>query len=123
MISESRYAAEKFCYLTTIGRVSGKPHEIEIWFAFHGNTLYMLSGGRGRSDWVKNIRSNPAVRVRIGGAEVAGTARVVEAGTDEDALARRLLQSKYQPSYGSDLSEWARASLPIRVDLEMPQGG
>ncbi len=25
-------ATENYCYLTTIGRVSGNPHEIEIWF-------------------------------------------------------------------------------------------
>ena len=27
------HAAEQYCYLTTTGRVSGRPHEIEIWFA------------------------------------------------------------------------------------------
>jgi hypothetical protein len=26
-------ADEEFCYLTTTGRVTGRPHEIEIWFA------------------------------------------------------------------------------------------
>ena len=27
------YAEEDFCYFTTVGRVTGRPHEIEIWFA------------------------------------------------------------------------------------------
>ena len=35
---------EDYCYLTTKGRVSGRLHEIEIWFGVHGNTLYLLSG-------------------------------------------------------------------------------
>src|SRR5215210_3089845 len=26
-------AEENFCYLTTTGRITGRPHEIEIWFA------------------------------------------------------------------------------------------
>ena len=26
-------AGETYCYLTTTGRVTGKPHTIEIWFA------------------------------------------------------------------------------------------
>ena len=30
---------EEFCYLTTTGRVSGKPREIEIWFGMKGDTL------------------------------------------------------------------------------------
>jgi hypothetical protein len=44
-------AAEDFCYLTTRGRVSGRPHTIEIWFAQSERTLYMLAGGREGSDW------------------------------------------------------------------------
>ncbi len=39
---------DDFCYLTTRGRVSGRPHEIEIWFALEGRTLYLLSGGDAR---------------------------------------------------------------------------
>ena len=33
---------EDYCYLTTKGRVSGRPHEIEIWFGVHGNALYLF---------------------------------------------------------------------------------
>ena len=51
---------EQFCYLTTTGRVSGLPREIEIWFGISGSTLYMLSGGREQSDWVKNIKRTRA---------------------------------------------------------------
>ena len=28
------HAGEQFCYLTTTGRVTGRPHEVEIWFAY-----------------------------------------------------------------------------------------
>jgi deazaflavin-dependent oxidoreductase (nitroreductase family) len=112
-----------FCYLTTTGRVSGRPHTIEIWFALHGRTLYLLSGGRDRSDWVRNLQSDPAVTVRLGrldADELPGRARVVEAGTDEDELARRLVAGKYQPGYGGDLSGWRRSALPVAVDLTSP---
>jgi len=43
---------EDFCYLITIGRVTGNPHEIEIWFGLNNTTLYLMSGD-GKSDWVK----------------------------------------------------------------------
>src|SRR6185312_13518616 len=33
-----------YCYITTTGRRSGKPHTIEIWFALDGRTLYLLAG-------------------------------------------------------------------------------
>ncbi len=108
-------ANEDFCYLTTVGRVSGRPHVIEIWFAIEGQTLYMLSGGRDRSDWVKNLRRNPEVTVRLAGEYFEGHARLVES-EEEDELARRLLVEKYEHNLGS-LANWRRAALPIAVDL------
>ena len=36
---------EEYCYLTTKGRNTGNPHEIEIWFGANGNSIYLLSGG------------------------------------------------------------------------------
>lgn len=105
---------ESFCYLTTTGRVTGRPHEIEIWFSLDGSTLYMLSDSH-RSDWVENLRHTPEVTVRIAGEMFEGTARVVE-DEGEDELARRLLVEKYEPGYGS-LSNWRRTALPVAVDL------
>jgi hypothetical protein len=43
-------------------------------------------------------------------------ARVVEPGTDEDAVARRLLVEKYRSRDRSDLTEWGRTSLPVAID-------
>jgi deazaflavin-dependent oxidoreductase (nitroreductase family) len=111
-------ADEEFCYLTTTGRVTGRPHQIEIWFDAAGSSVYMLAGGRDRSDWVRNIAINPAVTVRIGSQTFAGQARAVEPGSDEDAMARELLVDKYSPSYSRDLTEWGRTALPVAIDLE-----
>jgi len=111
-------AAESFCYVTTAGRMTGHPHEIEIWFGIEGRTLYMLSGGGRKSDWVKNIMQNPAVAVRIATQELRGKGRIVsEAG--EDALARRLLLDKSAASYSGDLTDWGRTALPVAIDLDL----
>jgi deazaflavin-dependent oxidoreductase (nitroreductase family) len=111
----AQFAADDFCYLTTIGRVTGRPHTIEIWFAQHGDTIYMLSGSH-TSDWVLNLRRAPDVSVRLGDTTFAGRARVV-AHADEDALARRLVLAKYQPRDSDDLSDWGRTALPVAADL------
>jgi deazaflavin-dependent oxidoreductase (nitroreductase family) len=108
---------EDFCYLTTTGRVSGHPHTIEIWFALTGKTLYILAGGREKSDWVKNVLKNPAVQVRIDKSIFNGHARIVESG-EEDVLARKLVLEKYTPRDSDDLTDWSRTSLPVAVDLE-----
>jgi deazaflavin-dependent oxidoreductase (nitroreductase family) len=107
---------ESFCYLTTRGRVSGDPHEIEIWFAARDSTIYMLAGGGDSSDWVKNLRAEPAVTVRIATEHFDGVARIVD-DQDDDAWARSALFAKYNGGYGGDLTEWSKRSLPVAVDL------
>jgi deazaflavin-dependent oxidoreductase (nitroreductase family) len=109
--------SEDFCYLTTTGRITGRPHEIEIWFALDKETLYMLSDGRDSSDWVKNIRRTPEVTIRIDGEYFEGRGRVVD-NAEEDELARKLLIAKYERNPGS-LSNWRRRALPVAVDLEV----
>jgi deazaflavin-dependent oxidoreductase (nitroreductase family) len=117
MIDLRALAEESFCYLATTGRVTGEPHEIEIWFSLVPETqnLYMLSGGGDRSDWVKNVRRDPEVTVRIAGEHLSGRARGAR-DAEEDELARRLLVEKYESSPGS-LANWRRNALPVVVDL------
>jgi deazaflavin-dependent oxidoreductase (nitroreductase family) len=110
-------AGEQYCYLTTRGRVTGRPHRIEIWFAIDRRTLYMLSGGGRSSDWVKNLLHCSAAAVEVGGARFDGRARIV-VDPAERGRARALVYDKYAPSYGGDLTRWRRSALPIAVDLE-----
>jgi deazaflavin-dependent oxidoreductase (nitroreductase family) len=112
----SGLADEQYCYLTTSGRVSGRPHRIEIWFALDGGTLYLLSGGRDRSDWVKNLRKTPEVSIELGAGVFAGRARII-GNEAEDERARALVHDKYAKSYAGDLTRWRRSALPIAVDL------
>ena len=102
------------CYLTTTGRVSGRSHRIEIWFALHDGVVYLLSGGGEDADWVRNILVSPQVVLEIADVKRLTHARVVEPGADEDALARLLLLEKYDGP-GENLTEWARTSLPIAI--------
>jgi len=115
-IDVNTFADLGFCYLTTTGRVTGQPRTIEIWFALHRTTLYMLAGSREDAGWVKNLKRTPEVTVRIGKHHFSGRARVVE-DKSEDALARRLVVTKYQPRDSDDLSDWGRTALAVAVDF------
>jgi deazaflavin-dependent oxidoreductase (nitroreductase family) len=110
---------EQYCYLTTKGRVSGKPHRIEIWFGVEGDSIFLLSGGGGESDWVKNLRADPKIELRIAKTQFIGHAQVVD-NADVDATARRLLAAKYYGwSEGKKLNDWASTALPISIELEL----
>lgn len=115
--------AEQFCYLITTGRVSGKAHEVEMWFAAHpdaaeSDVIYCLSGGRDRSDWVKNLRANPVLDIRLGDTTFAATGRIVE-GEAQEPRARQALAAKYYRWTSGELpNQWAKESLPVAVRLE-----
>ena len=114
----ARSACDLFLYLTTTGRRSGRPHRIEIWFAAHRGKVYLLSGGRDRSDWMHNLQANGRVSVELAGEHHVGVARVLEPGTAEDRLARELLVAKYEPVEHDSLEEWGRMSLPVVIEFE-----
>jgi deazaflavin-dependent oxidoreductase (nitroreductase family) len=110
-----------FCYLTTTGRVSGRPHRIEIWFGARPGTatLHLLSGGGRRADWVRNLEATPEVAVELAGTTWAATARVLDgpADADEAGEARATVFAKYAARSGDDLTGWRERSLPVALDL------
>ena len=75
-------ADKQVLYLTTIGRRTGLPREIEIWFVVCCERLYLFAETGEAAKWVKNIRHNPEIVVRIGERQIGATARVLDRHTD-----------------------------------------
>jgi deazaflavin-dependent oxidoreductase (nitroreductase family) len=77
-----------------------------------GDEFWMVSEFGDRSDYVRNIKANPRVRVRLRGRWYSGTANLLR---DDDARARLhslpRINSLAVSAIGSDL-------LTIRVDLD-----
>jgi deazaflavin-dependent oxidoreductase (nitroreductase family) len=117
---EERLGAEPYCYLTTTGRKTGQPREIEIWFAAVGDTLYLMNGGSrrppGSSNWVRNAQADPKVRVRIGSESFIGEARVVPFDSQEHDQARDLLVAKYATK-DNHLAGWRATAFPMAIHL------
>jgi deazaflavin-dependent oxidoreductase (nitroreductase family) len=108
---------DDYCYLTTTGRRSGRPHRIEIWYSADGNTLYLLSGGGRSADWVQNLAVNAAVLVELDGHARPGHARIVD-DDREDLAARSLVFAKYSLRTSDDLTSWRDRALPVAIDLD-----
>src|SRR5581483_2320807 len=91
-----------YLYLTTIGRRTGLPREIEIWFTERDGRYYVIAEHRERAQWVRNIRANDRVTVRVGQRQFDGRARPVDADAEPE-LARavaKLSDEKYGWSDG-----------------------
>jgi deazaflavin-dependent oxidoreductase (nitroreductase family) len=93
-----RVSAEpEFLYLTTTGRRSGTPREIEIWFTVHAGRRYVIAEHGERAHWVRNLQAEPSVSVRVGGERFTARARVVRAEREPDLvrIVRELSERKY----------------------------
>jgi len=92
----------QYLYLTTTGRKSGRPREIEIWFTADGGHYYLIAERREQTQWVKNIRHHPRISFRVGSQHFTGLGRVVdEAGEPELwRRVRELSEEKYGWSDG-----------------------
>jgi deazaflavin-dependent oxidoreductase (nitroreductase family) len=96
-----------YLYLTTVGRKTGLPREIEIWFVVHHGSFYVFAEGFHRAQWVKNIARDRRVRVRVGDQTLEATAQALDA--TRDAAEWRTVQDLARAKYG-----WGDG-LPVRI--------
>jgi deazaflavin-dependent oxidoreductase (nitroreductase family) len=89
--------ALQFLYLTTKGRASGLPREIEIWFTQLGNAFYVIAEYE-TSQWVKNIRASPQVEVRVGDNKFGGIARFIS--PEREAELHEAVRNQSREKYG-----------------------
>jgi len=97
--------------LETTGRKSGEPRRTPIGGSRVGDQFWFVSEFGERSQYVKNIKANPNVRVRLRGRWHKGVAHLV---ADDDPTARL----KSLPQFNSfAVRAFGTNLLTIRVDL------
>jgi deazaflavin-dependent oxidoreductase (nitroreductase family) len=98
--------------LETTGRASGKPRHTPIGGRLDGAAFWLVSDHGQASDYVRNIKANNRVRVRVRRRWRAGIAYLLP---DDDAYARLRTLPRFNSSMvralGTDL-------LTIRIDLD-----
>jgi hypothetical protein len=62
--TRDRLAATRTIDMTTIGRRSGTPVRIEIWW-FRVDGRFVISGTPGPRDWLANVRADPSIVVHV----------------------------------------------------------
>lgn len=95
------------CDITTIGRKSGQPRRIEIWYFLVDGRVY-LTGTPGPRDWLANLRVNPSLTFHLkerARADLAARAVIVD-----DAAERRRVMGAVMTG-----NSWFRAQ---RFDLD-----
>ncbi len=92
--------------ITTTGRRSGRPHRTPVEFGpgAGGHAYMVMSGWDGNTDWYRNARVDPCVRVWVHGAE--WEARAVPVPDEEVALLLKQI-AQAQPAANRMWSRWA----------------
>jgi deazaflavin-dependent oxidoreductase (nitroreductase family) len=98
--------------LETTGRKSGEPRRTPLDGSRVGDQFWFVSEFGDKSQYVKNIQADPAVRVRLKGKWHRGTAHLVP---DDDPRERLRSLPKFN-SFG--VRTFGTNLLSIRVDLE-----
>jgi hypothetical protein len=116
MDEQVRYALEhgRTVDITTIGRTSGTPRRIEIWFHNIDGHIY-ITGTPGRRDWYANLRSNPNFTFHLKeGLQADLPARAV---LIEDVEAKRIILTRIRDTIGrsDDLETWVAQSPLVEV--------
>ncbi len=89
---------EQFLYLTTVGRKTGLPREIEIWFTHVGAAYYLIAEHRAQANWVKNIQYNPHLTFRVGAQRFAGNGRALD--EKAEAALWQAVAERFAKKYG-----------------------
>jgi deazaflavin-dependent oxidoreductase (nitroreductase family) len=95
--SAPNFEREQYLYLTTRGRKTNQPREIEIWFTEHESRFYVIAE-YPTSHWIENLRAHPEVQVRVAGKSVVASARVLS--PQADAKVQGAVQKLFDKKYG-----------------------
>jgi deazaflavin-dependent oxidoreductase (nitroreductase family) len=121
-----------FGVLTTTGRNSGTPRPTCVRAVRDGNTVYLVAIGGDDAGWMKNVRKDPHVGIRIRAGRLRGVAR--ELRDEERGPAETLYASFSGPfEYLESLAHlsgrpqrgrieamhrhWFRTGTPIAIDI------
>jgi deazaflavin-dependent oxidoreductase (nitroreductase family) len=103
--------------IETTGRRSGLPRSTPVGNGLRGDTLWVVAEHGRRADYVRNIETNPRVRVKAGrGPWRLGTAHLL---ADDDPAAR--LRSIGRPVNAAAVRLFGTDLLTVRVDLDPPR--
>ena len=76
------------------GRKSGKNIPRPVWFAYEGNTLYLLPVQGSDTSWYKNLLVDPTLKISVNGIEISARGKPITDSNRVDDIVTKF-KSKY----------------------------
>lgn len=102
--------------LETVGRKSGLARQTPVGYHLDAGTVWIVAEHGLGADYVRNIKSNPSVRLKIGGRWLDGSAHL---SPQEDPKAHL----KKQPNKLSAATVRLMATTPMVIRIDLDQSG
>ena len=103
--------------IETIGRKSGEPRVTPITNGLDGETFWIVTEHGHKANYVRNLETNPRVRVKAGKRWRAGTAQIVD--EDPDAALERIVRANPRAKANAAIVRRdATERLVVRIDLD-----
>jgi deazaflavin-dependent oxidoreductase (nitroreductase family) len=112
---EDRLSRNRELTITVTGRTSGRKISVPVWFVSDEGTLYLLPVQGSDTQWYKNVRKNPFMRVAAGSAEAE-----FEAVPITDAARVSSVVEKFRDKYGAGDVKKYYSKFDVAVMLRLP---
>ena len=113
ILSHQSLAGNKMLVLTSWGRKSHKPRHTMLTYVFVDESEYVCSGWGTRTDWYKNILTDPHVTVQVGRRIYGAKARRVQEIDEYTQIAQEMFETGGDTHFASWLE-----SFGIEYDLQ-----
>ena len=99
--------------ITVTGRTTGRSLTYPVWFAVDGDTLYLIPVKGSDTEWYKNVRKTPTLRLTSRGKTFSANARIL---TDQVQLDQVL--EKFRARYGRNVkSYYPKYDVAVEIPL------
>jgi deazaflavin-dependent oxidoreductase (nitroreductase family) len=106
---------QRYCLLTTNGRVTGRRHTAELWFVPAPGGVHLMSGSGGLTSWCLNLQAEEQGVLRIGDhAWLARAAFLADDDPDRIAVLDRF-HERYDPVGKDRRPAWQRDATVVHM--------
>ena len=100
--------------ITVSGRTSGRSLTYPVWFTLDDDTLYLIPVRGSDTEWYKNLRKTPTLRLEARGKTFTARPRLLTDQADLDKILE-----KFRGKYGRNVkSYYPKLDVAVEVPLQ-----
>src|SRR5437870_7864549 len=101
--------------ITVIGRNTGKPVTLPVWFVHENDTLWLLPVNGSKTQWYQNLLKKPTITIKVGKEERTLNAQVLKTATSVGKVIQSF-QQKYTPEM---IAKYYPGPLDVTIKLKL----